>query len=184
MSNIELEARFTDIDPQNLIEFAKNLGAEDKGSKFLKETIFYDKELKWRSEGKYARLRSFDNKNIFTYKHITKEAVDGAEEIEFEVTHPDNLQLFLERVGLIPFRVQEKKRHTLELEGVTLDFDQWPLIPPYLEIEGKSEEKIREIALQLGLKWEDTVFSDARKIIEGYGVDVSKFTYFTFEKCE
>ena len=51
------------------------------GEVFLEETIFYDKNLKWRDEGKFARLRSFSGRNIFTYKHIKKASIDGAEEI-------------------------------------------------------------------------------------------------------
>lgn len=184
MENIEIEARFKDIRADEIIQKIIDLGGVNTGEKFLEETIFYDKELKWRDQGKFARLRSFDGKNIFTYKHIKKDSIDGAEEIEFSIDKPSQLNEFLSRLEIIAFRTQQKKRHTLILDGVTLDIDQWPLIPPYLEIEGKSELEVRTVAERIGLKWEDALFIDARKIIEGYGIDVSKFKYFTFEKCE
>jgi adenylate cyclase, class 2 len=184
MKNIEIEARFKDIDISEIIKEVAKQGGQDTGEKFLEETIFYDKDLKWRDEGKFARLRTYDGKNIFTYKHIKRDSIDGTEEIEFEVSNPDQLKEFITRMGLIAFRTQQKRRHTLILDGVTLDIDQWPLIPPYLEIEGDSESKIRAVAEKIGLKWENALFIDARKIIEGYGIDVSKFAYFTFEKCE
>ncbi len=184
MENIEIEARFKDIQVDKIIKNIIDLGGQDLGEKFLEETIFYDKELRWRDEGKFARLRSFDGKNIFTYKHIKKDSIDGAEEIEFSIDEPSQLKEFLLRLELIAFRTQQKKRHTLILDGVILDIDQWPLIPPYLEIEGKSESEVHAVAEKIGFDWNDALFIDARKIIEGYGIDVSKFKYFTFEKCE
>lgn len=184
MENIEIEARFKDINVDEIIKKVVDLGGEDTGEKFLEETIFYDKELKWRDEGKFARLRSFDGKNIFTYKHIKKDSIDGTEEIEFSIDKTSQLKEFLSRLELVAFRTQQKKRHTLILDGVVIDIDQWPLIPPYLEIEGNSESEIRGVAEKIGLQWENALFIDARKIIEGYGIDVSKFKYFTFETCE
>ena len=184
MENIEIEARFKNIQADEIIKKVTDQGGTDMGEKFLEETIFYDKELKWRDEGKFARLRSFDGKNIFTYKHIKEDSIDGTEEIEFSIDKPSQLTEFLFRMELIAFRTQQKKRHTLSIDGVTLDIDQWPLIPPYLEIEGNSESEIRKVAEKIGLQWGDALFIDARKIIEGYGIDVSKFRYFTFEKCE
>lgn len=121
---------------------------------------------------------------IFLPKHIKKASIDGAEEIEFETNNPEQLKEFLIRMGLVAFRVQQKKRHSLIMDGVKLDIDQWPQIPPYLEIEGNSENEIRKVAEKIGLSWNEALFIDARKIIEGYGIDVSKFKYFTFERCE
>jgi adenylate cyclase class 2 len=184
MENIEIEARFKNIHIDKIIKKIISLGGQDMGEKFLEETIFYDKKLKWRDDGKFARLRCIDGKSIFTYKHIKKDSIDGTEEIEFSIDKPFQLKEFLSHLGLVAFRIQEKKRHTLILDGVTVDIDQWPLIPPYLEIEGKSESEIQAVAEKIGLMWEDALFIDARKIIEGYGIDVSKFKYFTFEKCE
>lgn len=184
MSNTEIEARFKDIKVDEIVNKVVSLGGVDFGEKILEETIYYDEKLDWRNQGKFARLRQFDNKNIFTFKHIKKDTIDGAEEIEFEVNKPSQLSEFLNKVGLIAFRTQQKKRHTLQLYGATLDIDTWPLIPPYLEIEGESEAKIRQVASMIGLEWDNAVFIDARKIIEEYGIDVSKFTHFTFNKCE
>ncbi len=184
MGKVEIEARFKEVNPDVIVERVIKLGGRDNGVKSLEETIFYDSELKWREEGKYARLRSYDGKHIFTYKQIKKDSIDGAEEIEFGVDDPLAVRDFLERLGLIAFRTQQKKRHTLELDGVIFDIDQWPIIPAYLEIEGESEVAVRLAAERVGLNWNDALFIDARKIIEGYGVDVSKFKYFTFGKCE
>jgi adenylate cyclase, class 2 len=181
MNNIEYEVRFLDIDKESIINKAIGQGYSDQGEKFLRETIFYDKDLKWRDENKYARLRTYGGKTKLTYKHIKSDTVDGAEEIEFEVSDESSAMSFLLKLNLIAFRTQEKKRRTLTKGDVTLDIDTWPTIPTYLEIEGKSEEDVRAAANELGFDYTKASFLDARKIIESYGVDVSAMKYFTFD---
>lgn len=184
MSNIEYEVRFLDIDKESIIKKAIDLGYVDEGEKFLRETIFYDKNLKWRDENRYVRLRTYGGKTKLTYKHIKSDTVDGAEEIEFEVSDESAAMSLLLKLELTAFRTQEKKRRTLTKGAVTLDIDTWPVIPTYLEIEGASESGVREAAIELGLDYNKASFLDARKTIESYGVDVSTMKYFTFDKVE
>ncbi len=184
MENIEIEARFLNISVDEIKNKILLHGATDLGENIFEETIFYNKDLSWRNEGKFVRLRVTSNKNVLTYKHIYSETISGAEEVELNIESPNRMKLFLEKIGLVQFRVQQKKRHSFKIDNVYLDIDQWPLIPPYLEIEGPSEVEVMRVANVIGLDWEKATFIDARKIIESYGYDVSKYTYFTFEKCE
>ena len=57
MQNKEIECRFLEIDKKDLIKRLKKLGAKDKGEVLLEETIIYDKDLKWRNENRFVRLR-------------------------------------------------------------------------------------------------------------------------------
>lgn len=182
--NIEIEARYIDVDPKELVKKAVALGGKDTGEHLLEETIFYDKDLSWSPKGRYARIRSYNGRHVFTHKQISGDTIDGAEEIEFTVDDPAQLKAFLEKMELVPFRVQQKKRHKIIFDGVVLDIDSWPLIPPMLEIEGDSVEQVKEMAEKLGFNWDDALFIDPKKIIENYGHDVSNFRYFTFDKCE
>ena len=180
--NTEFEVRFLEINKSEIIKKALLLGFTDLGENILDEIIFYDKDLKWRNEGKYARLRGYAGKIILTYKHISKDAVDGAEELEIEVSDLKKAKKILLKFGLVDFRIQQKKRHTLKKGKITLDIDTWPSIATYLEIEGEDENSIKDMVGQLGLDYTQASFLDARKIIESYGVDVSTFKYFTFDK--
>lgn len=166
MKNLEIEARFIEIDVDKIVEKAISLGGNDKGEHLLDEIIFYDKDLTWSDLGKYARLRSCNGKHVFTYKEITSDTIDGAEEIEFTVDNPDQLKDFLSKMELVPFRHQQKRRKKIVFDGVFLDIDSWPKIPPMLEIEGESEEIIRSIAEKLGLSWSDALFIDPKKIMD------------------
>lgn len=183
--NKEIEARFFDVDKDKLVAKLHELGAEDKGEDFLKEIIFYDQDGKWSDAGKYVRLRTRNNVTVMTYKHITHDAVDGANEVEFTVSDAALAESFLTEIGLDAARHQEKYRHTLILDGVTIDIDTWPRIPNYVELEGSSEEELRKVAKKIGFDWNDVKFIDARKIIEQvYKIPVGTMKWFTFDRFE
>ncbi|OGZ65980.1 MAG: hypothetical protein A3C50_03080 [Candidatus Staskawiczbacteria bacterium RIFCSPHIGHO2_02_FULL_43_16] len=110
---------------------------------------------------------------------------DNNREIEIEVSDLQKAKDFLEELGLVAFRQQEKKRHTFKLGEVIVDIDTWPSIPTYVELEGPNEESLKEAAVKLGLDWKNVVFKSARFIIEEkYGIPVSSLHFFTFSKIE
>ena len=186
MSYKEIEVRFLEIDPQAFKERLLSVGAEDHGEDFLEEVIFYDKGMNWRDkEGKFVRIRK-NNKGIFlSYKHHLSATTDGVEEIEFEVGDMAKAEAFLERLGLIAYRHQQKKRHSFQLGEVVADIDTWPRIPTYVELEGPSEAALQEAAAKLGLDWKDAVHKSAREVIEqDYKVPVGTMQWFTFERFE
>lgn len=182
-NNREIEVRFLNIDPKSIIEKLKRLKAKDEGEYNILETIFYDKNKTWIKKGKFVRLRKAKNKIFVSYKHHQKHTATGTYEIEFEVNDFNKAKDFIENLGLIAFRIQEKKRHTFKLENVILDIDTWPTIPTYLEIEGESEEDLKDIVQKLDLDWKKAVFENAKIVIEKYyKVPVSTYKYFTFKK--
>lgn len=183
--NKEIEARFLNIDKEKLIQTLETIGATDRGETLLREIIFYDSDNKWQDEGRFVRIRTSENGTMVTYKQNQAQTIDSATEIEFPITEPEQVETFLEHIGLVAFRHQEKKRHTFIKAGVTIDIDTWPNIPTYVELEGLSEEAIRTIAEMIGFNWGDAVFDDARKIIETrYHVPVGSYKWFTFDRCE
>lgn len=186
IENKEIEVRFLEISKPLLLKKLTELGAEDLGEDLLEEIIFYDKEYKWRDvEGKFVRLRKSKKNTIMAYKHHKSETLNGVEEIEFNVTNSDKAKLFLERLGLVAFRHQQKIRHSFRLDDVIVDIDTWPKIPTYVELEGSSELELKKVAKQLELNWENVVFESARTIIEQrYNIPVSSMKWFTFDKFE
>lgn len=183
--NKEIEARFLDVDKQKLVEKLIALGADDKGDTALAEIIFYDADNQWPDQGRFVRIRSANGVTKLTYKHNKAQTIDSAREIEFAVPDASLAEQFLESIGLIAFRHQEKKRHTFEINGVTVDIDTWPKVPTYVELEGPSESEIKTVAERLGFKWQDAVFDDARAIIQDrYNIPMGTMRWFTFNKFE
>ncbi len=177
----EIEVRFLKTTPKQLAVKLKKLRAIDKGEILLEEVIFYDQDQKWRDEHKFVRIRKSGDTVTMTYKHNTGQTIDSMEEIEVEIDDFDDGIQIIEATGLQIVRRQQKRRHTFILGEVTLDFDTWPGLATYLELEGPNEKSLQEAASSLGLDWKDVVTLDARSIIEQiYGVPVRDMTEFVF----
>ncbi|MFA6269810.1 MAG: CYTH domain-containing protein [Candidatus Paceibacterota bacterium] len=150
----------------------------------MDEEIFYDQKLDWLNQNKFVRLRKKEDKVILTYKHNSKQKVDSAQEIEFEILNINAARLFLEALDLIRYRQIQKYRHTFKLDGVTFDIDTWPKIPVYVELEGDSVEEIKVVAEKVGFDWEKRFDKDARYVFKHYGYDFDKLKNVTFDKFE
>src|SRR6185369_6792866 len=93
-------------------------------------------------------------------------------EINFNITEPQKLADLFEELGLEKYAHQEKNRKSFVLKDWQFDLDQYPKMPAYLEIEGKSEEHIKEALELLGLKNNPTWAQGERILIqETYGLD-------------
>jgi adenylate cyclase class 2 len=185
MQNTEIEVRFLEINKQELIAKLKQLGAADHGEELLEEIIFYDPKFDWLKTNQFVRLRQSRNGIFLTYKDHKVATATGTEEIEFKVGDMQKAQTFLERIGLVAERHQQKLRHSLELDGVIFDIDTWPKIPTYVELEGPSEQALKDAAKKVNLDWKDVVFENARIVIEQrYHIPVGSMKWFTFERFE
>lgn len=181
--HVEIEVRFLDIDYADLKKKLKKLGAKDLGEDFLREMIFYDQEKTWLDMQRFVRIRTNKSGSVLSYKHQQSFTAGGTREIEFPVSDIPAMEAFLLELGVERFRIQEKRRHTFILDGVTIDIDTWPSIPTYVEFEGDSEKSLKMVAKKLGFAWQDAVFENAKIVIEErYRVPVSTYKHFTFEK--
>ena len=122
-----------------MIKKLEKLGATKKG-KF--EQKRYDYDLRPVEKGKWIRLRTNGKVVTLTYKDIVSNTIDGTKEVEFEVEDFNKANEFLEKIGFKNRSYQENERIQYVLNNVEIDIDSWPMIPTYMEIEGKSEEEI------------------------------------------
>lgn len=187
MEHQEIEVRFLEIDKDALVARLYELGAVDKGEHLLKEVICYDKELAWQDVGtKILRVRKGGDGVLMTYKDRPGgDTIDGTVEIELAVSDFDTAVLFLETIGYPAYRHQQKLRHTFVLDGVMVEIDTWPKIPTYVELEGESEQSLKDATQKLGMDWADAVTDNPRKVIEErYHIPVGQMKWFTFGRFE
>lgn len=185
----EIEVRFLEIDVPALTKRLKDLGAVDHGDDLFREIIFYDNAGTFRKERKMVRIRKTKKQILLAYKQHQQHTINGTVDYRFVSSGElavDNLEktvAFLEQLGLEKFREQEKKRHSYALDRVQIDIDTWPFIPTYVELEGKTEKALRDIAKKLGLDWKKAVFENAGTVIQKYyHIDVFSLKQFTFNK--
>ena len=86
---------------------------------------------------------------------------------------------------MVAYRKVEKRRHTFQLGELTVDFDTWPTVPTLVELEGPSEQALKDAAAQLGLNWSDSVFEPSIVYPRTrYNIPIEKVRVFTFSKVE
>jgi adenylate cyclase class 2 len=185
MENREIEVKFLEIDKPTLIEKLKSLNAQDLGEDFLKQEIFHDQQRKWKTENKFVRIRRTSKGSFVTFKHVEERTALGTVEIEFETSVPEKMRDFFEAIGLVMDHESEKIRHKFKLGEVIVDIDTFPKVPTYVELEGPSEEAIKEAAKILEFDWSKAVFGTASIVIEEvYKIPVKDLRFFTFDKIE
>jgi adenylate cyclase, class 2 len=164
----EIEAKFLNVDFDEIRTKLTDLGASlEQPMRLMRRAIV---DLPNPSPGSFAFLRVRDegDKVTMTYKQFDDEnlAVTGAQEIEVIVSDFEKTVQLLEHSGLKYKSYQETKRETWCLDDVEIVLDEWPWLNPYIEIEGISEQHIKETARQLGFEWKDAVFGAAPQAYE------------------
>ena len=176
--NIEYEARILDIDKDKLIKRLKDLNARFVGEFNQKRYVY---NIIPKTNGKWLRLRTNGNKTTLTYKSVEKNSIDGTKELEIEVDNFENTNSLLELAGIKNKGYQENNRVQYVLDDVEIDIDTWPMIPTYVEIEGKSEESVLNIIKKLGINDKKITTLDVQSLYkEIYNIDITKIDVLKF----
>lgn len=156
----EIEVKFLAIDIDEVRAKLKSLGAACEQPMRLMRRVAIDSEFMRTGKDAFLRVRDEGNKVTMTYKQFDSLSVDGAKEMEVEVSDYEATVALLAQVGLSAHTYQETRRETWRLGEVEVMIDEWPWLKPYIEIEGESEADLRDAASQLGFDWSDAVFGD------------------------
>lgn len=187
----EIEVKFLDINHDELRSRLLSIGADCLHPKrLMKRAIidYPDRRMQNTSNTGWGwvRVRDEGDKVTCTYKHISNDANQTVHEIEYEVSSYDKAVELFETIGLKNHSEQETRRETWEVGGVEVVLDEWPWIPPYIEIEGPSVDAIRDVATKLGFDWGDVFPGNADHVYRKYypkmdaEESVSDMNYLTF----
>ncbi len=160
--NTEIEVKFLDVNFDDLRNKLKKAGAVcQQPMRLMRRAIIDHPDRRLQNE-KYAfvRVRNEGDKVTMTYKQHESLSIDGAHEIEVEVSDFDSAVQIWQAAGLVIRSLQESKRETWKLDDVEVVLDEWPWVKPYMEIEGETESHLRAATKKLGLDWKNAVFGD------------------------
>lgn len=169
---IEYEVRFLEIDKDKILKRLKELGAKEIGN-WLQVRKTYD--LIQPQKNSWLRLRTNGKTTTLTVKEINSDKIDGTNETEVIVDDFNEMDKILTKIGLKARNYQENYRQQFQYKNSEIDIDSWPLIPTYLEIEGKNEEIIKEICSDLELDYKKSITMDVTDIYKKvYNIDILK----------
>ena len=119
-------------------------------------------------QGLVVRLRTESGKTTFTTKKvIEKKDFKIAHELETSISDSETFSQQLELMGFHLSWYLEKDRTTYQYKETAVTIDEYPDIPPFIEIEG-TEEAIKAVISDLGYRMKDANTMSFSDIIEKY----------------
>ncbi len=171
--NTEIEVKFLDTDHDEIRRKLKELDAKlEQPMRLMRRSLI---EMPHHAAVKgFVRIRDEGDKITMAYKQRDDHtSIHGTKEIEVEVSDFDDTVKLLEAAGWPAITYQESKRETWKLGEAEVVLDEWPWIPPYIEIEAPSEEIVRNTAEQLGFSWSDALIGNINVIYQREFPDMS-----------
>ena len=151
----EIETKVLGIDPDKIKKKLVTLGAEKTQETRLIVDWYRLKGVKEGEDPWFLRIRSYSSgKHEVTWK--AKSQILGTarkhKEINFLINESEKLSDLFQEIGLEKYAHQEKDRTSYSLKDWSFDIDQYPKMPAFLEIEGGSEDSVKEAIKILGLE--------------------------------
>jgi adenylate cyclase class 2 len=174
----EFETKVINIDKEAIVKMLRELGAQET-PEFLARRFVYDLDT---PDVEWIRLRRTNTKTTLTYKFKKLHNTEIGKTIEIEVDVSD-FDKTAEIFSKIPFRAvyyQENKSHIFHLNDIEFSIDTWPMLPPYLEIESDSVEKVQEGLKLLELQGQDVGDKDIKLLYGDIGIKLHTYKELKF----
>lgn len=141
---------------------------EDTGNRFFKW-------IRLRQDGEIVEITI-----KYIYSNKANYNIDEVKEIEIKTDNFEMANKLIEEMGYYRKKLAEKKRDSYSYQGMDIEIDEWPLLEPYIEIEGTNIDKIYELANLLGYSKEQTRVMNTEDVYLEKGIDLSKYEEMTF----
>ena len=147
----EIEAKFLDIDKEEIRKKLREIGAELVHEERLMKSKVYEHPTEKQND--WFRVRDEGDKITLSYKQLLDRTLHGTKEIDVVVNDFDKACSILEKSKLKFVTNQEKRREKWQLSKTEIVIDTWPWIPTFIEIEAPTENEVKSAAEKLGFDW-------------------------------
>ncbi len=176
----EFEATFPNISKTSARTKLKKAGAKLVRSEFMQKRAVFNLPSGHEIKGGWLRVRDEGDKITMSLKIVDGDKIENQKEIQLKINSFNEGVELLEATGAKKKAYQESKRELWELNGVEITIDEWPFLESYVEIEGKSEEEVKEVANKLGLDYLKARFCSVDTLYsEKYGISEDKINNHT-----
>ncbi len=166
----EIELKILDINVRQMTRRLKKLGAKQTQRALFKAESFDFPDRSLQHRDSYLRIRQEGKGTVLTFKGRRTKSKYFQQRTELECTVSDyqTMKKILLKLGMRLDMHHEKKRTSFVLGGVHFDMDEYPTIPPFVEIEG-SQGAIKGVLARLGYTLKQTTKMTADQVLLGYG---------------
>ena len=155
---IEFEATFIDIDKDEIKNRLKKAGAVLTRPEFVQKRVTFNFPTGHENKNGWLRVRDEGDKITMIIKIIDGKKIENQKEIGLTVDDFSEAVEMLETIGCRKKSYQETKREIWILDDVEIMIDEWPFLEPLVEIEGKSEEAVKNVSEKLGFDYAQAFF--------------------------
>ncbi|EKE10654.1 MAG: Adenylate cyclase [uncultured bacterium] len=155
---IEYEATFLNVDKDEMRGRLKQAGAVLARPEFLQKRITFNLPSGHEIAGGWLRVRDEGDKITTTLKIVDGNQIHNQKEINLQVDSFEEAVKFLETIGCRRKSYQETRRELWTLDDVEIAIDEWPFLEPYVEVEGRSEESVKEVSAKLKFDYGQALF--------------------------
>lgn len=178
----EFEATFPNTSKSDARARLKKAGAKLIRKEYLQKRCVFDLPTGHEIKGGWLRVRDEGNKITMSLKIVDGDKIENQKEIQLKIDNFNEGVALLEATGATKKAYQESKRELWELNGVEITIDEWPFLESFVEIEGKSEEEVREVANKLELDYSKAKFCAVDTLYsEKYGISEDRINNHTPE---
>jgi adenylate cyclase class 2 len=160
----EYEATFLDIHREDLTKNLKGLNANLERPEYMQRRVTLELPKEKQDPNTWLRVRDEGDKVTLTLKSVDGKTITGQKEILVEVNDFGDTVALLESIGCERKSYQESRRELWRLGDVEIAIDTWPFLATYVELEGPSEEAVKEAADQLGFDYSTAIFDTVNGI--------------------
>lgn len=172
----EFETKLLDINKKEIEKKLEKIGAVEEPEVLMRRWVFDINPAKQE----WIRLRDDGRKTTIAYKCKKGSGIAGTEEIEIEVGDFEKASKILSKLEFKGVWYQENKRKRYQYDGIEFTIDSWPKIPPFLEIEARSEEEVKRGLELLDLQNKDAGNLSVKDTYLRYGINLHLFKELKF----
>ncbi|PLX27901.1 adenylyl cyclase [Candidatus Parcubacteria bacterium] len=168
---IEYEATFKEVNKEDIRARLEKTGAVLKKKEFLQKRTTFNLGSYKDGQHAWVRVRDEGDRITMSYKEVNGSKIEDQKEIELLVNDYQVAERFVLALGCEKKAYQETKRELWELDGVEIMIDTWPFLDPFIEIEGKTAEAVKDTVQKLGFEYGEAIFGSVDVLYnEKYGV--------------
>jgi len=178
--DIEYEATFANINKDKIRSKLFEAGASLIRKEFLQKRVVFNLPKGNGINGGWLRVRDEGDRITMSLKVVDGDKIHNQKETQLTVDSFQEARNFLVNIGCEEKAYQESKRELWRLDGVDITIDEWPFLEPFVEVESKSEEQVKNVSEKIGFDYSQAKFCSVDTLYnEKYNVSIDQINNHT-----
>ncbi len=178
--NIEYEATFTNINKDEVRQKLAEIGAVLVKKEYLQKRVVFELPAGHEINGGWLRVRDEGDKITMSLKIVDGNQIHNQQEAQLIINDFEAGRQFLLGIGCQERAYQENTRELWKVGETEITIDEWPFLEPFVEVEGVSEEVVKDVAAQMGFDYAQAKFCSVDTLYhEKYNIDINRINRHT-----